>query len=981
MIILPVSSETPSESPARWVRSALAMVAGRPDEIAALVLEALAALERADLNAATATLEYALRKHPSDLGLLFALGEVRLLAGDPRASEPLELLAQLTDWREVWIRLAVVRSRFGSAHHAALELHRALSRSAPLPGAGFQAFADLIVQQSGAAGWCGLDNSGRLVIGATASSTRVSLDRRACHVRRPARSGDGPSELRLPKRWAAATLLSVEADGQHLIGSPISIPHVTAVDGFVEAINGGLRGWCWFPGERDRVPDITIISRKDPRQRVIVRAEKEIPVGSEFHEFATPLRFTLPASAIPGETVDVLGPHGRRLYGSPLDALQEARQAASMAKAVARAWPATRRSDVRRLRPETLIIIPVYRGLEPTMACIESVLGARAEAEDILVIADASPDRDLLVQLGNLAAAGAIRLDVQDTNRGFPGTANIGLRAAAGRDVVLLNSDTLVVPDWLKRLRAVAHSAPDIGTVTPLSNDATIFSYPHRDGQNAIPELESTRSFAEAAYEANGNTAIGVPTGHGFCLYIRNSCLAQTGVLREDVFAQGYGEENDFCLRAAALGWRNVAAPGLFIAHIGSQSFGPARTSLQKRNLEALNRIHPGYDRAIAKWKEEDPLAESRRRLDAVRWRRMQGSRPAIVFVTHNRGGGVQQHVAERAADCERNGRTAIILRPGPAKDCSIATAGNDFPNLRFAMPLETDELLTFLAGCQLERLEIHHFIGHHPGLIERLCGSGVPYHVVAHDYSWFCARSTLTRGDHRYCGEPDVASCVDCVADHGATIEEDITPAALRERSAKWLVGAASVIMPSADTAWRFRRHFDIAPVQGVWEDETKPLVLAPVLPIGGRRRRICLAGAIGPEKGYDTVLQCARLIATRQLPLELVVVGYTSDDRRLREAGVRITGPYAQSEAVDIIRAQRADIAFLPGRLPETWSYVLSQLWRAGLPVVAFDIGSPAERIRARKGGFVVPLHLPVDRLVKVLMSLDTNLLGAAG
>jgi GT2 family glycosyltransferase len=41
---------------------------------------------------------------------------------------------------------------------------------------------------------------------------------------------------------------------------------------------------------------------------------------------------------------------------------------------------------------------------------------------------------------------------------------------------VLLNSDTLVAPGWLEDLRAVAYSAPDIGTATPLSNDATILS-------------------------------------------------------------------------------------------------------------------------------------------------------------------------------------------------------------------------------------------------------------------------------------------------------------------------------------------------------------------------------------------------------------------------------------------------------------------------------------------------------------------------
>ena len=71
-----------------------------------------------------------------------------------------------------------------------------------------------------------------------------------------------------------------------------------------------------------------------------------------------------------------------------------------------------------------------------------------------------------------------------------------------------------------------------------------------------------------------------MPTGHGFCLYIRAECLDETGLLREDLFAQGYGEENDFCMRARHLGWRHVAVPGVFVAHHGAGSFNAARDDL-----------------------------------------------------------------------------------------------------------------------------------------------------------------------------------------------------------------------------------------------------------------------------------------------------------------------------------------------------------------------------------------------------------------
>jgi glycosyltransferase involved in cell wall biosynthesis len=165
--------------------------------------------------------------------------------------------------------------------------------------------------------------------------------------------------------------------------------------------------------------------------------------------------------------------------------------------------------------------------------------------------------------------------------------------------------------------------------------------------------------------------------------------------------------------------------------------------------------------------------------------------------------------------------------------------------------------------------------------------------------------------------------------------------------------------------------RRFGVKVGIGVWEDETDELLLTPMIKGPGEVRRICVAGAIGYEKGYDMLLQCARMIVARRLPLEFTLVGFTCDDSRLLDTGcVQITGPYGEKEAVSLIQRQEPDFAFLPALWPETWSYVLSQYWEAGLPVIAFDIGAPAERIRRRNGGIVLPLNLGVNRLLQIFL-----------
>jgi hypothetical protein len=133
----------------------------------------------------------------------------------------------------------------------------------------------------------------------------------------------------------------------------------------------------------------------------------------------------------------------------------------------------------------------------------------------------------------------------------------------------------------------------------------------------------------------------------------------------------------------------------------------------------------------------------------------------------------------------------------------------------------------------------------------------------------------------------------------------------------------------------------------------------------------RVVLLGAIGEHKGYSVLLACARDARSRRLPLEFIVIGFTSKDAPLLATGkVFITGPYSEVEVPHLLRREQPDIAWLPSVWPETWCYTLDYALVAGLPVVAFDLGAIAERLRASDAGMLLPLELnPVqinDRLL---------------
>jgi GT2 family glycosyltransferase len=201
--------------------------------------------------------------------------------------------------------------------------------------------------------------------------------------------------------------------------------------------------------------------------------------------------------------------------------------------------------------------------------------------------------------------------------RGFPATANRGM-SASRRDVVLLNSDTVVTAGWIDNLRAAASSSRAVATVTPFSNDATICSLPEFLTPNPVPAGLSIDQFASIVTACARREYPRLPTGVGVCLYVKRRVLDRIGGFDEEAFGLGYGEENDFCMRATKAGFVHVLDDATFIFHEGSRSFGESRTQRIQAGERALRRRHPEYIPTVAAFIREDPLRPLRERVAAA---------------------------------------------------------------------------------------------------------------------------------------------------------------------------------------------------------------------------------------------------------------------------------------------------------------------------------------------------------------------------
>jgi GT2 family glycosyltransferase len=272
------------------------------------------------------------------------------------------------------------------------------------------------------------------------------------------------------------------------------------------------------------------------------------------------------------------------------------------------------------------VIVPVYRGEAETRACLESLLASPTETpREVVAIDDASPEPAISAWLRELAAAGQVTLLAHSDNRGFVASVNEGMRMHPDRDVVLLNSDTEVAPGWLDRLAGHARADPSIGTTTPFSNNATICSYPHPHAANPLPPGETTATLDQAFAAANPRLAADIPTAVGFCMFISRRCLDAVGLFDVERYGKGYGEEVDFCMRAARAGFRNVAAGDVFVRHKGEVSFGGGGDERRERAQAIVDELYPEFKAALYRHLAQDPLKPMRRRVDARLRKRAPG--------------------------------------------------------------------------------------------------------------------------------------------------------------------------------------------------------------------------------------------------------------------------------------------------------------------------------------------------------------------
>ena len=341
--------------------------------------------------------------------------------------------------------------------------------------------------------------------------------------------------------------------------------------------------------------------------------------------------------------------------------------------------------------------------------------------------------------------------------------------------------------------------------------------------------------------------------------------------------------------------------------------------------------------------------------------------------------GGVQVQLLERL-DSERRRRAVALLHPTRTGFRLELQDGQ--ARLARDLPGSPDSAADWLRALQEARsvtgarlLHVENLPGLPSALLPALGEVASRLVLSLHDLAAACLRVQLG-------GAPDPACalarggppCAECPRGPATSCGSQALEA--RAAAARLLARADALVLPSDFLRRRLAQVFpdlDAARVELL-----PPARALPRLPAraAGPLRHAAFVGPAHPHKGAAVLAELAGSSSASGLRFSALGGGAPAWQVELRRRGVAVHGYYRDGSLPGRLRALEADLVLLLSVWPESWGLTLDESWAAGLPVLLFDGGAPAERVRSLGGGRVVPLAEGAAGIARALAELGSHL-----
>ncbi len=334
------------------------------------------------------------------------------------------------------------------------------------------------------------------------------------------------------------------------------------------------------------------------------------------------------------------------------------------------------------------------------------------------------------------------------------------------------------------------------------------------------------------------------------------------------------------------------------------------------------------------------------------------------LLFDHQLGGGANKFREEKIAQILRSGRDVVLVT-------------FDLPRVQYRLELrqssgKRDEVLENLNALQAKLSQARYSTIHVNNLVsfpdplmmiqlvERLMRqSNSELTLYLHDYLPACPSYTLINADGKYCGIPSAETCRICLKTNKSVFPSFVVLKEIMPWRDAWdqlFRTATTIVAFSQSTIDIFQRAFTAS-------DWREKIVLQPhvvdisryprILPQMNKPLKIAVIGNINFVKGAEIVHDMLALIEQRQLPVSVVVIGTL--ERHSASPALTVTGPFENSMLPKMLEQHGIGVCWLPSICPETFSYVTEEIITMGLPLVCFDLGAPASRVRRYEMGEV--------------------------
>nr|WP_239025435.1 glycosyltransferase [Roseibacterium persicicum] len=624
------------------------------------------------------------------------------------------------------------------------------------------------------------------------------------------------------------------------------------------------------------------------------------------------------------------------------------------------------------------IILPVHNAFDLLAECLQRVQVHTDVPWHLVLIDDASTDPRVRPFLRTWVDdhRGRVTLIELDRNLGFVGAVNRGFEEAehhAGH-VVLLNSDAMVPEGWASRLIAPFDKDPTIASVTPMSNDAEIFTAPIICQPVPLPEGLVDRIDAVAQTLSVPERLPSAPTGVGFCMALSARWFGREPRF-DTAFGRGYGEEVDWCQKLRKAGARHVCLPSLFVEHRGGQSFGrDAKEALVLRANATIARRYPAYDLEVQAFIGRDPLRTPRLAL-AVAIAGSLSLDPLPLFVAHSMGGGAEHALAAEIEGRTAQGQYALVLRVGGPLRWQLELHG---PGGMLAGGLsDLAHVQRLLAPVPALRIVYSCGVGDPdpvtlPGAMLSLRRVGRPDRLEArvHDYFPVSPSYCLLNADGTYRGpvrrdNRDPAHVIRRPSGALASLAE------WQQAWAQFLVECDEITVFSESSRHHMSASYPAITGRIVYRPHGAIARIGRVAPPSHGTPTLAVLGNLNRQKGAGVLCQLAEAIARRGEGPRLVLIG-NMDTAFSRPPSLRLHGSYDQTDIAHLAERYGVTAWLVPSIWPETFSFVTHEMLATGLPVYGFDIGAQGEALRRAPNGIAIPFDPDADHAATILAAI---------